>query len=167
MGGTIDAEAFPNNQWPNYSTPSPRRLTMTVLRNIAEARGEKVEFECIPVCNKDSKDYTDFDRDTLHKTIQEKGASYPRIIVTSGTDKLIDTAKNLKSQMGTTPICPIIFTGAMRPLANKDSDGRENLELAAFGKPDAAPDIYVAMHGHFVLPGQIYKDFDKRKFVLR
>ncbi len=166
MGGTIDAESYPEGKVPQYITPGKRRLSISTLRDIAAVRGEQVDIECIVICNKDSKDMDDYDKDKLYKTIAEKAASYPRIVVSTGTDNLTDLAKNLKSRIGT-PACPVVFTGAMSPLANKVSDGRENLELAAFGKHDAAPDIYVAMHGHFVGPGQIYKDFDKRKFVLR
>ena len=98
MGGTIDAEAFPEGQSPLYSTPAQRRLSMTTLRTIAEARGQAIEFICIPVCNKDSKDYTDQDRDNLYKIAHENAGVYPRIIITTGTDKMTDTAKNLKSR---------------------------------------------------------------------
>ncbi len=167
MGGTIDAESYPEGRTPQYITPGNRRLSISTLRDIAEKHGGGVEIICIPICNKDSKDMNDMDRDKLYNTVQGNAASYPRIIVSTGTDNMTDLAKNLKSRVGTTLACPVVFTGAISPLANQVSDGRENLELAAFGKPDAAPDIYIAMHGHFVTPNLIYKDFDKKKFVLR
>ena len=168
MGGTIDAQAFPEGETPYYSTPGDGHLAVRTLKELAQDHKIQAAFTCIEICNKDSKDLDDNDRKKLADAALENAQGYERIVVTTGTDKMTDTAHDLKHKIAAFSLpCPLVFTGAMWPLANTElSDGRANLELAAFSNHNAKPDIYIAMHGLFVPCGQIRKDFEKRKFVL-
>lgn len=166
MGGTIDAEPFPADEPPpENSTPGDRHLAIQELRRIATANGIDIGFDCFEICNKDSKFLDARDRATLERIVISNASRFERIIITAGTDCMTDLAQDLQMRLKTSP-CQIVFTGAMVPLANGDlSDGRENLKLALDGEPDAAPGVYIAMHGLFLPCTSIRKDFTQRRFI--
>jgi len=63
--------------------------------------------------------------------------------------------------------CPVIFTGAIWPLANgPKSDGWDNLSRAALHRSDdLPPDVYIAMGDLFAKALGVHKDFQQLKFV--
>ncbi len=166
LGGTIDAKAYPEGEgdYPSDATPSNSNGGFIVLEELVNKRGN-ITLSQLRICNKDSKDITEDERGTLLDKIQSTAAE--RIIVTMGTDTMTETAQWLKAHL-TAPPCPVIFTGAIWPLANGagKSDGYQNLESAAFENPDIKNGIYIAMSGLFEEPKNIYKDFEQKKFVL-
>lgn len=166
-GGTIDSAAYPESGPPEYTIPSEERLSIQVLHNIAEDQVPPVELDWIELCNKDSKDFGEEDQTALYDAILHNGPHYERIIVTIGTDRMAEIAQSLKAKLQQAPACPIVFTGAIWPLANEDkSEGRDNLRLALLKAPTASPDVYLAIHGFFESCERLRKDFTLRKFVL-
>lgn len=77
-----------------------------------------------------------------------RGASESALVITHGTDTMVDTARALAGAglMGKT----IVLTGAMVPYAFGSSDGLFNLGSALSFAQVLAPGVYVAMNGrHF------------------
>jgi L-asparaginase/Glu-tRNA(Gln) amidotransferase subunit D len=141
-------------------------MAIQVLRKIASENAIDIGFDCFQIANKDSKFIDAKDRALLERTVLFNASGFGRVIITAGTDCMGDLAQDLQMRLHMQPPCPIVFTGAMIPLANGEaSDGHANLQLALTGYPDAPPDVYVAMHDLFLPCTQIRKDFEKRRFV--
>ena len=93
----------------------------------------------------DSLDMTDADRDLIVRNCQQ--CEETRIVVTHGTDTMIETAAALsRGVTGKT----IVLTGAMIPYAFGSSDGLFNLGSALSFAQTLPPGVFIAMNGqHF------------------
>ena len=166
-GGTIDSAPYPESGPPEYTISSEERLSIQVLRTIAEDQVPPIEIDWVELCNKDSKDFGEEDQASLYDAVLHNAPHYERIIVTIGTDRMAEIAQSLKAKLQHAPACPIVFTGAIWPLSNADkSEGPYNLRLALLKAPTAQPDVYLAIHGFFEPCERLKKDFALRKFVL-
>jgi len=93
----------------------------------------------------DSLDMTDTDRDVLVRHCAQYRDS--RIVVTHGTDTMVETAAALARGV---PGKTIVLTGAMIPYAFGSSDGLFNLGSALSFAQVLPPGVYIAMNGqHF------------------
>jgi L-asparaginase len=90
----------------------------------------------------DSLDMTDADRDLIASNCRD--APEPNIVITHGTDTMVDTAKALA---GSVPDKTIVLTGAMIPIAFGSSDGLFNLGGALSVVQVLPPGVYIAMNG--------------------
>lgn len=103
----------------------------------------------------DSLEMTDTDREIiLHNCI--KSPSF-RILITHGTDRMVETAQALASSAieGKT----IVLTGAMIPYAfGTSSDGFFNLGSALAFVQVLPPGIYVVMNGRYFLWNEVAKN---------
>jgi L-asparaginase len=104
-----------------------------------------VPVELEPVMMIDSLEMTDQDR----ARIADRCRSAPEraIVITHGTDTMVETARMLASAHldGKT----IVLTGAMIPYAFGSSDGLFNLGSALSFAQVLPPDVYVAMNGRY------------------
>jgi len=93
----------------------------------------------------DSLDMTDADRAAIVRACAE--CDQARIVVTHGTDTMVETAAAIaRGVTGKT----IVLTGAMIPYAFGSSDGLFNLGSALSFAQVLAPGVYIAMNGqHF------------------
>ncbi len=93
----------------------------------------------------DSLDMTDADREIIVRNCAQCGES--RIVITHGTDTMVETAAALaRGAPGKT----IVLTGAMIPYAFGSSDGLFNLGSALSFVQVLPPGVYIAMNGqHF------------------
>ena len=93
----------------------------------------------------DSLDMTDGDRQVIVRNCAE--CEHSRIVITHGTDTMVDTAAALaRGVSGKT----IVLTGAMIPYAFGSSDGLFNLGSALSFVQTLPPGVYIAMNGqHF------------------
>ena len=93
----------------------------------------------------DSLEMTDTDREAIVRSCQQSAEA--RIVVTHGTDTMVETAAALaKGVTGKT----IVLTGAMIPYAFGSSDGLFNLGSALSFVQLLPPGVYIAMNGqHF------------------
>jgi L-asparaginase len=81
---------------------------------------------------------------------QCRQAAEPRILITHGTDTMIDTAAVLASALGPSSGKTVVLTGAMIPYAFGSSDGLFNLGSALSFVQVLPHGVYVAMNGrHF------------------
>src|SRR5262245_42449336 len=94
----------------------------------------------------DSLEMTDVDRELIVRNCVQ--APEERIVITHGTDTMVDTARALAAGIrGKT----IVLTGAMIPYAFGSSDGLFNLGSALSFAQVLPPGVYIAMNGqHFV-----------------
>ena len=93
----------------------------------------------------DSLDMTDADRDAI--VAQCRQAAETQIVITHGTDTMVETAAALAGALGPDPEKTIVLTGAMIPYAFGSSDGLFNLGSALSFVQALAPGIYIAMNG--------------------
>ena len=90
----------------------------------------------------DSLDMSDADREAIAQNCRQ--CEEARIVITHGTDTMVETAKVLAQRVeGKT----IVLTGAMIPYAFGSSDGMFNLGSALSFVQVLPPGVYVAMNG--------------------
>jgi L-asparaginase len=134
-GGTIDKD-YPkttNGYAFEITTPAVERI----LKNINPA----FEFEILSALKKDSTEITDEDREKLYGIVSK--LVNDKIIITHGTDTMIETAKKLSTIKNKT----ILITGSMRPEKFSDSDAPFNVCMAVSAVSISAHGVYIAMHG--------------------
>jgi len=91
----------------------------------------------------DSLEMTDADRALIVGHCRQ--AAEARILITHGTDTMVDTARALAAECGRTKT--VVLTGAMIPYAFGSSDGLFNLGSALSFVQALPPGVYVAMNG--------------------
>ena len=84
------------------------------------------------------------------------------IIITHGSDTLIETAEVLSSIQDKT----IILTAAMLPEKFKDSDAAFNLGMAVAGVQSLQSGIYIAIHGYLASWDSFKRDMESGKYEL-
>ena len=93
----------------------------------------------------DSLEMTDADRQLIVRNCVQ--SSEERIVITHGTDTMVETARALAAGV---PHKTIVITGAMIPYAFGSSDGLFNLGSALSFAQVLPPGVYIAMNGqHF------------------
>ena len=108
----------------------------------------------------DSLDMTDADRASIVESC--RGADEDRLVVTHGTDTMVDTARAIATAglAGKT----VVLTGAMIPYAFGSSDGLFNLGSALSFAQVLPPGVYVAMNGQYFPWDQVRKNRDAAVF---
>ena len=108
----------------------------------------------------DSLDMSGGDR----RLIAERAATVPesRLVVTHGTDTMIETAQTLAA--AGIAAKTIVLTGAMVPYAFGSSDGLFNLGSALSFAQVLPPGIYIAMNGRFFRWDKVRKNRDAGVF---
>jgi L-asparaginase len=150
VGGTIDKIYF--DQLSEYQVGLPN------AQEILDALPIAFEYEVESLLRKDSLDMNDADRQLVFEHVAADPCA--RIILTHGTDTMIETAKRLSGIPGK---C-IVLTGAMEPARFKSSDAVFNVGVAV-GAVSSLPDgVYIAMNGRIFDPFKCRKNRDKRMF---
>ena len=93
----------------------------------------------------DSLDMTGADRAAI--VGECRAAAELRIVVTHGTDTMVDTARALGTALPAGGGKTIVLTGAMIPYAFGSSDGLFNLGSALSFVQALPPGVYIAMNG--------------------
>lgn len=101
------------------------------------------DWQVQPLLAKDSLDLTDNDRAVILAACE--AAPCNAIVITHGTDTMIETASFLAPQRLRKTI---VLTGAAQPARMKDSDADFNLGFAAAAALTRPPGVYVAMNGN-------------------
>jgi len=149
-GGTIDKTYFDIKN--EYHVGEPQAAGVMERANVV------VDYQVVPIMQKDSLDLTDQDRDTIHKAIAS-AADY-RMIITHGTDTMVRTARHLQDIPGKT----IVLTGSMYPAQYRDSDAVFNLGCALIGAQVLPPGVYIAMNGKIFDPARTEKNVALNRF---
>lgn len=132
----------------------------THLREMLDLGRAKIDINISTLMMKDSLEMDDNDRslvvDNCSKTIESN------IIITHGTDTMIDTATSIASaKLNKT----IVLTGAMIPYKFGSSDGLFNLG-AAIGFVQSLPNgVYIAMNGKYFHYDKVEKNKEIGEFI--
>jgi L-asparaginase len=94
----------------------------------------------------DSLDMTDADRALIVEAC--RSSREERILITHGTDTMVETASALAAAFVPAGGKTIVLTGAMVPYAFGSSDGLFNLGSALSFVQVLPPGVYLAMNGH-------------------
>jgi L-asparaginase len=149
-GGTIDKTYF--DQKDIYQVGEPQ------VAGILERANVVVDFEVISLMNKDSLELDDVDRQILRDAIISEQSRY--IIVTHGTDTMIETASFLQN----IPNKTIVLTGSMYPAQYRDSDAIFNLGCTLIAAQILESGVYIAMNGRIFDPLNSVKNVALNRF---
>mmetsp|Transcript_128207 Transcript_128207/g.409889 ORF Transcript_128207/g.409889 Transcript_128207/m.409889 type:complete len:250 (+) Transcript_128207:69-818(+) len=151
-GGTID-KAYPRlmGGWAfEIGEPAAGRILERVTP-------PNFNLSIASVCKKDSQEITDEDREALFSACVK--ATCERIIVTHGTDTMVDTAQYLGSRhaehLGNKRIC---LTGSMRPERFVDTDAHFNVGMCFGVLGVAPPGVYLCMNGVVHAWDSVFRD---------
>ena len=109
----------------------------------------------------DSLDMSDADRELIARNCAQCAES--RIVVTHGTDTMVETAGVIASAVTDKTV---VLTGAMVPYAFGSSDGLFNLGSALSFAQVLPPGVYVAMNGQAFAWNTVRKNRDTGFFEL-
>ena len=155
IGGTIDKE------YPRTTKGYAFEIGEPAVKRILEKVNPTFEFEVISLLQKDSLEITDEDR---QKVLQAcKDIESDRIIITHGTDTMIETAVKLSEIKDKT----IVITGAMRPEKFSDSDAMFNIGVAVSAVQTLSSGIYVAMNGQIYKWDKVKRDMTTGQFIAK
>ena len=150
VGGTIDKEYFDRKS--EYEVGEP-----TIGEILKEAH-VNFDFSITPILHKDSLDMTDQDRQMVFDRVAAD--EHRRIILTHGTDTMIQTAKKLTI----IPDKTIVLTGALAPARFKSSDAAFNIGCAIGAVQILDPGVHIAMNGRIFHPDRVRKNLDRNWF---
>lgn len=149
-GGTIDKIYFDDKS--DYQIGEPQ------IGRILEELGVAFRFSVIGLLRKDSLHVTDADRQLLRQTIEAQSTRH--VLVTHGTDTMVDTAQVLAS----IPDKIIVLTGALNPARFRGSDAEFNIGCAVGAVQSLPPGVYIAMNGRIWEPRKVRKNVAANRF---
>ena len=149
-GGTIDKVYFDAKG--GYKVGEPQ--IVDILRTVGVATGYRIHT----LLRKDSLDLTDEDRALIRRTVGD--VSHYRILITHGTDTMVETARYLRNMPGKT----IVLVGSLTPARFKATDAEFNIGFAFAAAQTLPPGVYLAMNGRIFDPRMVRKNFGMNRF---
>jgi L-asparaginase len=149
-GGTIDKIYFDDKS--DYQIGEPQ------ISQILHAMHVAFDFEVTALMRKDSLHLNDQDRQLIHAAVAASDTSH--ILITHGTDSMVETATVLKDIKGKT----IVLTGALNPARFRDSDAIFNIGCAVGAVQSLPPGVYIAMNGKVWHPEHVRKNRQQNVF---
>ena len=150
-GGTIDKVYF--------DALSEYQIGATALPDILAENNVFVAHRVTQLMRKDSLELTDTDRAAIHDAVAASDAD--KVLVTHGTDTMVDTARVLSDIGGKT----IVLTGAMQPATLRNSDAEFNIGFALAATQTLPHGVYIAMNGEVFDPAKVHKDRSAHRFM--
>jgi len=151
-GGTIDKVYFDRKS--DFQVGEPSIVEILKEANVT------FSYEVLSVLRKDSLDMTDDDRLLICSKV--KTSTQNRIVITHGTDTMIDTAKALQGITGKI----IVLTGAMQPANFRFTDAVFNIGCAVTAVQIMPEGVYITMNGRIFNPENIRKNHIQNCFEL-
>ena len=131
---------------------------------LAQLHHEGIEIYRVALMNKDSLDMSEDDHALIAETAERLAGDHDGVVVVHGTDRLCVSGEACIERFGRPPV-PVVFTGAMRPHALRNTDAMQNLTEALLAVQLLPGGVYVAMHGKVLeFPG-VQKDRELGTFV--
>lgn len=116
------------------------------------------DYEIESILKKDSLDITDQDRQQIVTKVEAETCKH--IVMTHGTDTMVDTAQALQHITDKT----IVLVGAMQPARFRDSDAIFNVGFATAAASVLPPSINIAMNGQLFSADEVKKNRDAGRF---
>jgi L-asparaginase len=149
-GGTIDKVYFDAKS--EFEVGEPQ------VREVVENSNVVFEYEIESILRKDSLDMTGEDRKLVRRRIEAEPC--PLVVITHGTDTMIETAKGLNGIQNKT----IVLTGSMQPARFRVTDAIFNIGAAIGAVQSLAPGVYIVMNGCIFDPDRVRKNREKNRF---
>ena len=134
----------------------------THLHEMLRLGRSRVEVSVRTLMMIDSLDMTDADRALIVEQCRQ--AEETRIVITHGTDTMVETATALARELPANEGKTIVLTGAMIPYAFGSSDGLFNLGSALSFVQVLAPGVYLAMNGRYFTWDHVRKNRETGTF---
>ncbi|WP_440995620.1 asparaginase domain-containing protein [Arhodomonas sp. SL1] len=149
-GGTFDKVYF--DAASAYRVGDPQAVP------ILEQARVGLPWRVIPLLAKDSLEMTDADRECIREAI----AATPerRVVITHGTDTLVNTARFLGDGGGRT----VCLVGAMQPARMRETDASFNLGFALAAVQLLPPGVHITMNGRVLAPETARKNRSAGRF---
>jgi L-asparaginase len=149
-GGTIDKVYF--------DAESDFKVGPPQIDSILHDANVKCGYAIETLLRKDSLDLTDDDRRLIHDHVARESCAH--VLITHGTDTIVDTARVLQD----VPDKTIVLVGSLSPARFKNTDALFNIGFAFAAVQLLPPGVYVAMHGCVFDPMHVRKDRDRNQF---
>ncbi len=149
-GGTIDKIYFDAKS--DYQVGDP--VIVELLRRMQAG----FEFSVSSPLRKDSLDMTAEDRRLIRNHVEK--ADSPHILITHGTDGMVDTARSLAGIADK----HIVLTGALQPAAFSQTDAIFNIGCAIGAVQSKPPGVYIAMNGVVFDADNVIKNVSENRF---
>ncbi len=149
-GGTIDKTYFDKKS--DYQVGEPQAGGVLERANVV------LDYKVESILKKDSLDLSDADRKKIRTAVESDPAK--RIIITHGTDTMIETGMLLEN----IPEKTIVLTGSMYPAHFRDSDAVFNIGCAVIAVQLLSPGVYIAMNGRIFDPKSAKKNIELNRF---
>jgi L-asparaginase len=149
-GGTIDKVYFDEQ--------SAYEVGESHVPDILRDSHVTFDYDVINLMRKDSLQMTDADRRLIRETVA--ASDVPRIVVTHGTDTMVETAKALVGVPGRV----VVLTGSLYPARFKTSDAVFNVAAAVTAAQTLPEGVYIAMNGHVFEPHEVRKNRERNRF---
>ena len=149
-GGTIDKVYFDDKS--DFQVGDPQ------IGRILQELGVAFSFTVMPLLRKDSLHIDAADRELLRATIAGEAAKH--VLVTHGTDTMVETAQVLSSIADKT----IVLTGALNPARFRGSDAEFNVGTAVGAVQCLSAGVYIAMNGRVWDPRKVRKNVAANRF---
>lgn len=150
-GGTIDKIYF--DQKSQFEVGEPAIDEVLAEANVT------VSYQCETLLRKDSLDLTEADRQLIHAAVAAD--DHRHIIITHGTDTMIQTAQTLQP-LGRERV--IVLTGSMMPAKFRSTDAEFNIGGAIIAVQILPPGVYIAMNGQIFDPDRSRKNVELNRF---
>ncbi len=149
-GGTIDKIYFDAKS--TYEVGPPHISDLLGGLNLS------IDYRIVSVLRKDSLDLTEEDRQLIHDQVATSAET--RILITHGTDTMVETGTKLQAIQGKT----IVLTGALQPALFKTSDALFNIGCGLTAVQTLAPGVYIAMSGRVFDCSKVRKNLQTNRF---
>lgn len=149
-GGTFDKVYF--DALSDYQIGEPQ------VEWILEQARVNFSYQIESILKKDSLEITEQDRVLIVDKVQAETCQH--IVLTHGTDTMVNTAQALKDIKDKT----IVLVGAMQPARFRDSDALFNVGFAVAVARLMMAGIYIAMNGQLFNADEVQKNRDAGRF---
>jgi L-asparaginase len=150
-GGTIDKVYFDAKSTYEVGPPT--------IETIFNELSLGFDYEVVSLMKKDSLDLTDRDRSVIFNAVDRDPAD--KIIITHGTDTMVETAHKLSGIRKKT----IVMTGALKPALFKTTDAVFNIGCAVAAVQTLDSGVYIAMNGRIFPYDNVKKHVQSGKFI--
>ena len=149
-GGTIDKVYF--------DAKSEFEVGPPMIAELLKEAHVTAEVTIEPVLAKDSLELSDADR----RLIRERAAACAadRVLITHGTDTMVETAKVLAGIASKT----IVLTGSMQPALFRNTDAVFNVGFALGVVQVLPPGVYLAINGRVFDAAHVRKNREQQRF---